>query len=125
MKTEEVPLWAVNFIAEVKDFLHIHHSVKVVWTTRKSGVYSRGRFWYNGRGGGRMCIWAGTDIVDLKMIICHELCHCKIQGHHSRRFWDWAWRTYRWAGLPLDYCLKREGDYKKRSVSGYHRIIGG
>lgn len=121
--SESTPEWAINFIEEVKDYLGIHHSVKVTWRKRNS-AYSSGTFWCNGKGG-KMAIRAGSDIIDLKMVICHELTHCKVQGCHTHRFWDWCWKTYRWAGLPLDYCKSREGAYRKNSLAGYKRIIGG
>jgi len=41
--------------------------------------------------------------------------------HHTSEFWDTAWLLYRWAKLPVRYCLKREQGYRKGAVVAYRR----
>lgn len=78
-------------------------------------------------------IVAGTSRIDCKMIILHELVHwifpLKSEGHiyghegHTPRFWDLAWELYRWAKLPVRYCLNREAEYRKGAVLAYRRRV--
>lgn len=44
---------------------------------------------------------------------------------HSEAFWDTAWDLYRWAKLPIRYCKTREDNYRKGSITAYHRNVKG
>lgn len=61
----------------------------------------------------RIRIRQGTDRVDAKLVLLHEIAHqiAKVNNpyeHHTQKFWNIAWQLYRWAKLPVRYCLWRE-----------------
>ena len=65
----------------------------------------------------RIRIRQGTDRVDAKLVLLHEIAHqiAKIDNpyeYHTQRFWDIAWQLYRWAKLSVRYCLWRDGRQK-------------
>ena len=82
----------------------------------------------------------GRDRTDAKLVLLHELCHwvrpkiSKTYGHgqyartyavcegHTDAFWDLCWAVYRWAGLPMRYCYKRESSYKIGAIKAYKRL---
>ena len=64
---------------------------------------------------------AGRSRTDTKMVLLHELAHLVTEGIHSPQFWDVAWMLYRWAKLPVRYCLAREKEYRKGAVTAYIR----
>lgn len=71
-------------------------------------------------------IIAGKKRVDTKLVLLHELAHWALpikRGHegHTTEFWDIAWDLYRWAGLPIRYCLNREKTYRKGAAVAYHK----
>lgn len=66
---------------------------------------------------------AGRDRTDQKLVLLHELAHWirPPKEHHSPEFWDLAWELFRWAKLPVRYCLQRERTYRKGAVLAYKR----
>ena len=64
----------------------------------------------------------GKDRTDNKLVILHELAHWVLLYHEglTPRFWDLAWDLYRWAKLPVRYCLSREKEYRKGAIVAYH-----
>lgn len=67
-------------------------------------------------------ITAGSDRMDCKLVILHELAHwVKDKRGHSAEFWDTVWVLYHWAKLPIRYCLQREKNYRKGSILSYKR----
>ncbi len=68
----------------------------------------------------------GSNRVDAKLVILHELAHWALpegSGHegHTPRFWDLAWQLFREFKLPIRHCKKRESEYRKGSLVAYHR----
>lgn len=80
---------------------------------------SSGACWFKSA---RIVVRAGSDRVDAKMVLLHEIAHLQGKGH-TDRFWDIAWMLYRWAKLPIRYCKEREGDYMKGALVAYRRSI--
>lgn len=90
---------------------------------------------------GAISLNLGTDRTDGKLVLLHELCHwmrpriSKAYGDgqyrkefsvcegHTDGFWDLVWKVYRWAGLPIRYCYKRESSYKVGAIKAYKRSI--
>ena len=70
-------------------------------------------------------ICLGSDRVDAKLVILHEIAHWALpwKEHHSPRFWDLAWWLYRKFNMPIRYCLEREKQYRKEAVKAYRRSI--
>ena len=66
-------------------------------------------------------IRSGRKPLDAKHNLLHELAHLlrPIREEHSLAFWDTAWALYRWAKLPMRYCLQRERDYRKLAAVSY------
>lgn len=69
----------------------------------------------------RIVITAGKSRLDAKLVLLHEIAHQLINQWHTDAFWDIAWQLYRWAGLPIRYCQKREYAYKARAAVAYRR----
>lgn len=96
-------------------------------------------------------ITAGKSRVDQKLVLLHEITHTVTESDikyldieqakkrgwhfvqeptqpiiskrmcHTDKFWDTAWMLYRWAKLPVRYCLKREQGYRKGAAVAYRR----
>ena len=41
--------------------------------------------------------------------------------YHTDSFWNTAWLLYRWAKLPIKFCLSREQDYRKGAAVAYRK----
>ncbi len=67
-------------------------------------------------------VTAGTNRIDAKLVLLHEIAHQLTNDFHTAHFWDVAWQLYRWAKLPMRYCIKREQDYRKGAMIAYKRI---
>ena len=119
--THVIPKWAQELTVDACEYLGIE-APQITWRHRRGKKNSSGRTWFSGLLGGRVTVNAGTLRTDAKMVLLHELVHIKTQGDHTSEFWDECWRIYRWAKLPMRYCLKREAAYRKGSVPAYHRI---
>jgi len=99
---------------------------------------------------GKITITAGKLRVDQKLVLLHEIAHiatdtevkylnierakkrgwhfCNESGqivskrmHHTDSFWNTAWLLYRWAKLPIKFCLSREQDYRKGAAVAYRK----
>jgi len=68
-------------------------------------------------------ICAGSNRIDCKLVILHELAHWSRPWgeHHSPEFWDLCWVLYREFKLPIRYCKQREVEYRKGALAAYHR----
>ena len=92
---------------------------ELVWRhgSRRS---SSGTAWTKSK---RIVITAGRDRTDQKFVLLHEIAHTLTpeNAHHSDRFWDIAWALYRWAKLPIRYCVNREKTYKIGAMVSYRR----
>lgn len=117
-----IPKWAKKLTTEACGYLGIAEP-QVTWRHRRGKMHSSGRTWFSGLLGGRVTINAGTMRTDTKLILLHELVHIKMQSDHTPDFWDECWRIYRWARLPMRYCLERETEYRKGSVPAYYRVM--
>jgi predicted metal-dependent hydrolase len=63
---------------------------------------------------GSISIDAGRDVVDQRLVLCHELAHwlSRPDENHSIAFWLRAWRLYRRYRVPIYYALAREGKHE-------------
>ena len=79
---------------------------------------SSGRAWTD-----KIVITAGKNRTDQKLVLLHEIAHTLLPmgNHHSTVFWDTAWALYRWAKLPVRYCVNREKTYKVGAMVAYRR----
>ena len=67
---------------------------------------------------------AGRDLLDAKVVLLHELAHSIVPGEgHTPRFWETAWRLFRWAKLPIGYVRQQEGNYKNGALVAYRRSV--
>lgn len=116
------PKWAQDLIIDACLYLGLEAIPVVNWRHRKAKS-SSGRAWYPRppRNEGRIIINAGTDRIDARLTILHELAHIAVPGHHTDAFWDTCWDLIRWNRLPIRYCLKRETEYRKGAAAAYHR----
>ena len=69
----------------------------------------------------RITITAGTNRLDQKRALLHELAHLLAGRGHSALFWDRAWELYRWAEMPVRVIARREGAYRKGALLAYAR----
>jgi hypothetical protein len=65
-------------------------------------------------------IVAGRDVVDQRLVVCHELAHWlgEPDEGHTLKYWLRAWKLYRRYRVPIHYALAREGGYEG-SVQAY------
>ena len=138
------PKWAQELLIDACIYLGIDDLPALDWRHGRRRC-SSGRCY----GKSRILVTAGTDRTDAKMVLLHELAHAatppeirevKLSGKwmrpdgtpwenptatqqvsHGDAFWDTAWRLYRWAKLPIRYCLQRETDYRKGAAVAYRR----
>lgn len=87
----------------------------------------------------RITVTAGRSRLDQKLVLLHEIAHSILPTEtvgvkkswsnyrgikhlsHTDLFWDTAWELYRWAKLPVRYCLKREKNYRAGASVAYRR----
>ena len=76
-------------------------------------------------GSGKIVLTTGTSVLDQKLVLLHELSHWLVGGkeHHSLLFWDKAFELYRKHKIPMMYALKREKNYKKKSIKAYKKNL--
>jgi len=64
---------------------------------------------------------AGKSRLDAKLCLLHEIAHQLTNDGHTPEFWDVAWQLYRWAKLPMRYCIEREQYYRKGAMIAYKK----
>ncbi len=66
---------------------------------------------------------AGTDKVDQKIVLLHELAHWVNPqvAAHTAQFWDLAWVLFRQYRLPVQRTLVREGNYRRGALAAARR----
>ncbi len=73
---------------------------------------------------GQVCLTAGRDRKDQKLVLCHELAHWEgpPDGQpHDLTFWGRAWEIYHLYGVPVNFALHREATlYGGRSRTAYN-----
>lgn len=70
----------------------------------------------------RIIIRAGTDLLEQRIIVVHELSHAVVAGVHNNEFWDCAWRLYARFGLTsFDETFRSEFAYKVGAIDGAKR----
>lgn len=76
------------------------------------------------RHGGAISVTAGLDLMDQRLVLCHELAHWlgKPDEGHSPAFWKRAWRLYRRYRVPVYYALAREGAFDG-AVQAYKELL--
>lgn len=80
-----VPAWVKRLVTKYDDV------IKVVWTPEARDS-SSGRY-HNVFPHGRITINAGTDELDQRIVVLHEVAHSRTVGHgHDEVFWDELYR---------------------------------
>lgn len=79
--TGPVPAWAKRLVTKyISDF-------RVVWRPERRDSSSGRCFWDH------FTVNAGTDVVDQRRVVLHEIAHALTNGHgHDETFWDEAYR---------------------------------
>ena len=124
------PKWAQDLTLRALEWWeaqgHTAPLVSLSWRHR-AGVYSSGIAGLTPNG---VLVRGGSSRLDQRMVLLHELAHLlaeSIRGgqvwvlDHPPVFWETAWALYRWAKLPIRYCLREEGNYRKGAVLAYRR----
>ena len=120
------PKWAQDLMLDASVWWESQgnkvRSYNLVWRRRSKGRYSSGTTYLIGT---RIVVTAGSDRLDAKLILLHELAHSLTVNDykHGSEFWDVAWTLYRWAKLPMKYCKLREFTYRKEAKAGYARVL--
>jgi hypothetical protein len=110
----EAPAWAVELVGRVCAEASVPPPL-LRWRTRdretSSGVTRR--------GAGSVAVVAGTDEVDQRLTLLHELAHWLVPAsarrrrraaaHHDAGFYAVAFDLYRRHGIPDDVALRGEG----------------
>lgn len=109
------PEWADQIISEACA-LKGRRVPKVKWL-RRSSQYSSGVTFYRKHKGFRIRVGLGTDELDGKQVLCHELAHYlgKPKWHHNKRFWLILKELLIHFDLYLDEYKSREYNYKKKA----------
>ncbi|MDP2684760.1 MAG: hypothetical protein Q8P20_07040 [bacterium] len=90
----------------------------IMWKHSKYSKQSSGKCYSDS-----ISITSGTDRKDAKLVVLHELAHWfNPAEHHGLAFWQTAWELYKWAGLPINYCKRREYPYKKTAKLAYQKL---
>ncbi len=129
------PNWAQNLTRDTIGYLRASGYKCLMpvlrWRTKPYRKPSSGVCYPN-----HISITAGSSNIDAKVVLLHELAHWALSlnhdwvlplyniGHegHTPEFWNLAWQLYKWAGLPEDYCLRRESNYRKGAELAYRRL---
>jgi predicted metal-dependent hydrolase len=119
----QIPDWAVEITMDVMSKYSHKNPPKIVWKRRTHRTSSGTQYSYSKK----IVIRAGTDELDQKLVLLHELAHhiCPKKAMHNMRFWRTAWILYIEYGIPEDYAFEREKNYKKKSVLAYNQMKGG
>lgn len=70
-------------------------------------------------GSDRLVVTAGSELVDQRLVLLHELAHLLVGPghHHDRTFWRRAWGLYLADGqVSVAYALHREGAYREMAL---------
>lgn len=105
-KSRPVPEWASDLIRQVCE-AEGRRPPKITWYQRNESSSSGCTY----KSEGRIHVTAGTDDVDARLVLLHELAHwfAPPKWNHTRQFWGLAWRLYD-VYMPehLPYILIRE-----------------
>jgi len=143
--TKAPPKWAQDLLIDACILLGVEDPPELIWRHCK-------RWGSSGTGAkNQVVVNAGSNKTDAKLVLLHEVSHAatppsvieykprgiwygpdgkrrtdlklKRYEYHSDAFWDNAWKLFRWARLPMRYCLQREGNYKRNAIPAYHRSL--
>lgn len=94
--------------------------VELKWRHAKNRYQSSGVAYLDGK----IVVSAGKNRTDQKLVLLHEIAHQLNPGeHHGDKFWDTAWALFRWAKLPVRYCVNREKSYRVGAYAAYKRSL--
>ena len=141
--TQNTPDWAVSLVEQVCKDYNRAKPADLVWHNSKH-VKSGGVTYYaktmsgkqmlkrtkTGRlvvFRGKIRLSAGTDEIDQKLVLLHELAHwIVVRGKatgHTVRFWKQAFELYERYGIDLEYAHSREKYYRKTATSVYEKAF--
>ena len=113
---DAVPLWARKLAADVCREYEVPIP-PIRW--RRSGKHTLSSGVCNKE---RIAITAGSNIVDRRLVLLHELGHWLMHHRHGRpreshgyRFWQQAWELYQLWEMDLEYAYAREGSYREKA----------
>lgn len=112
------PKWAQDLTLDALLFARSNRVPTLVWRRSKGHKSSSGHtdHYYT-----KIVITAGSNRTDQKLLLLHELAHFITRNSHTPKFWDMAWKLYRWAKLPMRHCKAREFEYKAEAKAAYIR----
>jgi hypothetical protein len=115
---KQAPAWAQKLAAEVAAS-HDKVPPSIVWV-RRNRTESSGMAYVTLN---KVVIQAGTDPLDLKLVVLHELAHCLLPNSekHGPRFWDKAFELFQHYGLKPDHFIERSLAYKAGALAAAKR----
>ena len=118
------PKWATRLIERI--CLENEMPIPPTKWTRKKRFGSSGRFTYGSR---QISINAGSDKMDQRVTLLHELahyinCHNESGSGHDKAFWDIAFALFhdKRNRVKKQYALRRSANYKAGAISAYKRL---
>lgn len=112
------PKWAQNLLLNALIAENCEDVPQLTWYHSRH-FYSSGSWHFPPA---HIHITAGENRTDAKLTLLHEIAHhLALDQHHNDKFWDIAWRLYRYFKLPIRYCKEFEGDYRKGALVAYKR----
>jgi len=112
------PAWAERIVSDVAK-RHKRRPPELHWRRSRSRRSAGSADPSGGKQRGVISIEAGRDVVDQRLVVCHELAHWlgRPEEGHSSAFWSRAWGLYRRHRVPIYYAMAREGGYEGAVVA--------
>lgn len=114
--TGPAPKWATDLLQRIEQDLGHRYAVRRLEWSKRKGTDSSGE-----GGWGYIRIRAGTDRVDTRIVLLHELAHCAagVSAHHGRDMYRVAWPLWRRyaPSVPVQRIFDREGQYRTTALS--------
>lgn len=111
----DTPVWAERLLSEAWQRHSLGQAPTLAWRKSKIATLSTGRY---SPGKNHIVVTAGSDRIDQKVVLLHELAHALTPKHiHDKTFWTCFWMLVKWHGkLNLLAVMHRELRYKTTSI---------
>lgn len=114
------PRWAQDLLLDAALHVGYEGPFTLVWRRKHKRLTSTGRTYLTSR---RIAVTAGSNRFGQKLALLHEAAHAFTGDMHTARYWDMAWRLYRWAKMPIRKTLLSESSYMKGALVAYRRSM--
>lgn len=118
----EAPTWAVDMVARAWSIegQQDRPCPVLTWRVRNGRSGSSGRtFDLDGSDPLNITVRAGTDAIEQRIIVTHEVAHAITRAGHTPKFWACAWRLYTGFGLiAYRAVFMSEFKYKAGAIKG-------